>query len=294
MNFSTLSPDEIRDLLTQYRSNQRKLEVQIEYNNLILQQLEQYAASAKEALADVPALSLEGLASEPPAPKTKAAPAKKPGRPRKTKVKADAKTEAAAAEAPAKKPGRPRKATTEAAAAEAPAKKPGRPRKATTEAATTEAAAAEAPAKKRGRPRKATTEAAAAEAPAKKPGRPRKTETAAKKPGRPPKVKEEKPVVAAAAAEEEKAFDWEEFIIDCLTFTQQTVSLGELVEVARANPDVKIGPAQIKSKLTPTLSKLINKTKTVVKVEKEGRGNDYALTEWLNQNGDLPKKYARK
>jgi hypothetical protein len=322
MNFSTLSPDEIRDLLTQYRSSQRKLEVQLEYNNLILQQLEQYAASAREALADVPALSLENLASEPPAAKTKAAAAaKKPGRPRKAKAEATAKTEAAAADAPAKKPGRPRKATTEAAAttetaaADAPAKKPGRPRKAKTEAAAaqapakkpgrprkaeaeatvkTEAAAAEAPAKKPGRPRKTTTEAAAAEAPARKPGRPRKTEAAAKQPGRPPKVEKEKPVAATAVVEEEKAFDWEEFIIDCLTFTQQAVNIGELVDVAKANPDVKIGPAQIKAKITPSLSKLINKTGTVVIVRKEGRSNYYALAEWLDKNGDLPKKFARK
>ncbi|MCB0562755.1 MAG: hypothetical protein KDD01_00095, partial [Phaeodactylibacter sp.] len=179
-------------------------------------------------------------------------------------------------------------------------KGPGRPPKAKS-AATTKTTAKEPAAKKE----------EVKEPETKKPATKRtKTTTAAKKdttttgkkrgPGRPPKAASEKKSTKAAKKESPKdtdsnlrLSDWDEFVIKSLQSKQQALITKDFLEIAKANPDIKSGEAQVKVKLNRSLHKLANKKGALVKVEHSGRGFAYALSEWVNNKGELPKKYAR-
>lgn len=87
--------------------------------------------------------------------------------------------------------------------------------------------------------------------------------------------------------------EWDEFILNSLQEKQHFLTTPNLVAIAKANPQNKLGEAQTKVQLNRSLQKLIFKKDLIVKVEKPGRGHYYALTEWVDEKGELPKKYAR-
>lgn len=132
MRTNDFNPQELESLILHYRSEERKLNFQLEQVQGILNTL--------QSQADVPALTekkVEETVVIVPEVKSKA----------KGKTKAKAKTKTRA------------KAKTEEVVSEEPKKRRGRPRKNATVEATTEAASAPAP-RKRGRPKKEETVAA--------------------------------------------------------------------------------------------------------------------------------------
>ncbi len=259
MSQPTLNPLEIKDLINQYHSDLRKLEYQVHKTKLILEELEKQAAGLREALAGEEVKAKTAARAKAP----KAAPAAE-SKPEKEK----------------KRPGRPRKAAqADETKAEAPAIEPEA--KAAAAAPTPET---QAPAAKR-TPRKRITKKVPAES--------------KKKPGRPPKSDEEKKSAKASKKEsgekQEAGYrlsDWDDLVINCLKTKQKALITSDFVDIAKENPDIKSGEAQIKVKLNRSLHKLSNKKGLLVKVEHAGRGFAYALNEWLNNKGELPKKYA--
>ena len=249
MSQPPLKPLEIEGLLTQYRSDLRKLEYQVHKIQTTIQELEKQAAEVQEVLYAEEAKAL------PSAAKTKAAPA------------AESKPKA-----PRRKPGRPPKikpAATKEPAAKEEVKEPATKKPAAKRTKTTTAAKKDSTGKKRG-------------------------------PGRPPKAASEKKSTKAAKKDTPKdtasnlrLSDWDEFVIKSLQSKQQALITKDFLEIAKANPEIKSGEAQVKVKLNRSLHKLANKKGALVKVEHSGRGFAYALSEWVNNKGELPKKYAR-
>ncbi|MCO6479589.1 MAG: hypothetical protein J5I94_23340 [Phaeodactylibacter sp.] len=250
MSQPSLKPLEIEALLTQYRSDLRKLEYQVHQTQAIIQELEKQAAEVQEALAFEESKALPSAEKAKAAPSAESKPKKAkrgPGRPRKTKTAATKETAAAKEEAP--------KAEEKAAEAEKTAAKGKSPKS--------------APGKKKGA------------------GRPRKS-AGAQKTGKTAKKD--------AAEKKERGYrlsEWDKFVVDSLKTKQQALITKDFVDIAKANPDIKSGEAQIKVKLNRSLHKLSNKKGSLVKVEHSGRGFAYALSEWVNNKGELPKKYAR-
>jgi len=260
MSQPKLNPLEIKDLINQYHSDLRKLEYQVHKAKSIIQELEKQAAGVKEALAgeEVKAKSAAKPRARKAAPASESKPEKekkRPGRPRKAEAAQIGETKA---EAPAIEP--------EAKVAAAPAPE------------------AEAPTAKRTPKKRAKKE---------EPAAPKK------KAGRPPKSAEEKKSTKASkkeSAEKQEAgyrlSEWDELVVNCLKTKQKALITSDFVDIAKENPDIKSGEAQIKVKLNRSLHKLSNKKGLLVKVEHSGRGYAYALNEWLNAKGELPKKYA--
>jgi hypothetical protein len=82
-------------------------------------------------------------------------------------------------------------------------------------------------------------------------------------------------------------------VINSLKARQQALITKDFIEIAKDNPEIKSGEAQVKVKLNRSLHKLANTKELLEKVEYSGRGYAYALKEWVNSKGLLPKKYAR-
>ncbi len=212
MNYTSLTPLEIRDLIAKYRSDLRKLEFQVNKTTQILKELQSHSSDIEEALSieeaeikELPTVSASEAASEPDVKET----AKKTAKPSK---------------------GKGRKAAG----------------------------------KKRG------------------PGRPPKTENKKKR--------------AKSESKKDKGYrlsEWDEFVINSLQAKQKALITSDFSDIAKGNPDIKAGDAQVKVKLNRSLHKLANKKGILVKVEYPGRGYAYALADWLNNKGELPKKYAR-
>lgn len=273
MNFSTLTPLEIQDLVNKYRSDLRKLEFQVQHTASLLQQLEQAAAQAEEALAVAPAVTAPTAAPKPtrgrgrgPA-KKEAAPKPKAtgrrGRPPKAAAATDAaKKETTETTATAEIKETPKAKTTRG-------RKPGRPKK-------------EVPAKKE---TKATAGKETVD----------KKEVPAKKEAKPKAPKETKTKAAKKEAEAPgyRLSPIDQFVADSLKSQQKALITADFVDLAKDNPAIKGGEAQVKVKLNRSLHKLANKKGILVKVEYPGRGFAYALNEWVNAKGELPKKYAR-
>lgn len=271
MNFSTLTPLEIQDLVNKYRSDLRKLEFQVQHTVSLLQQLEQAAAQAEEALAVAPAVQAPTAAPKP-----------KRGRGR----------------GPAKKEAAPKPKATG---------RRGRPPKAAAEAAKKETTETTATAEVKETPKAKTTRG-------RKPGRPKKEVAAKKEPKattqketvankevpdkketKPKAPKETKPKAAKkeAGAPGYRLSPIDQFVADSLKSQQKALITSDFVDLAKDNPAIKGGEAQVKVKLNRSLHKLANKKGILVKVEYPGRGYAYALNEWVNAKGELPKKYAR-
>lgn len=164
--------------------------------------------------------------------------------------------------------------------------------------------------KGRGRPKgaknKKTTE--------KKAAKPAAGKTKGKGPGRPPGSKSKKKATteskpkaakdkASQAAKETPAnedvpgyrlSEWDDFVLKSLNEKGKVLTTSELTKIGVADASIKLGAAQIKTKLNASLHKLANKKGLLAKVEHSGRGFAYALQEWVSASGELPKKYVEK
>lgn len=281
MEFTALSSLEIRDLLNKYHSDLRKLEFQAHQTKAIIEDL---TAQINE---------IESILASDTAPKAASKPA--PAAPKaETKATAPATEEKAAAPAAKEKAAAPSKKT---------GAKRGRPpgstkAKAKEKATTKTKAKADAPAATPPESSPAKKPAAAKKGTEKKrgPGRPpgsknKKTSAAKTKtsPAKKPATKAEK---IASEAPGYRASDWDLFVLESITQKQRILTTSQLTDIGMAKPEIKIGAAQIKSKLNRSLHKLANQKGLLVKVKHDGRGFAYGLVEWLNENGELPKKYA--
>lgn len=222
MEYTQLSPLEIRDLINRYQSELRKLHFQTLKTQATIKELEHYAAEAEQAFAIE-----EAKIQELPAASV---------------------TEAAAAPPPEEIP-----------APSTPAKKK----------------------KKAGRPRGSTN---------------KKKKTSKRGPGRPPKAKKASKAAAKPTKRgpKERLSDWDNFVINSLKGKKQALTTSDFASIALEDSNIKSGEAQIKVKLNRALHKLANKKEMIAKVPHSGRGYAYALTNWLQENGDLPAKYERK
>ncbi|MCR9100666.1 MAG: hypothetical protein NXI25_11980 [bacterium] len=164
--------------------------------------------------------------------------------------------------------------------------------------------------KGRGRPKgaknKKTTE--------KKAAKPAAGKTKGKGPGRPAGSKSKKKATtetkpkaakdkASQAAKETPAnedvpgyrlSEWDDFVLKSLNEKGKVLTTSELTKIGVADASIKLGAAQIKTKLNASLHKLANKKGLLAKVEHAGRGFAYALQEWVSASGELPKKYVEK
>lgn len=229
MEYTKLTPLEVRDLINKYQSDLRKLEFQTLRTQALIKELENFAADAEEALSleeakieELPAAGTEKLRT----PSADAAPKKKAeAKPEKAKTKTKSK---------GKKRGRPKGSTSK--------KKPGRP------------------------PKKKTTE----------------------------DKKQDSPTKSSSPEAGYRLSDWDQFVIDRLKEVQSAMTTSDFADAAVKDESIDSGEAQIKVKLNRSLHKLANKKNLLVKVEHSGRGFAYALSDWLNNKGELPKKYAHK
>ncbi|KGE88199.1 MAG: hypothetical protein ACE362_09805 [Phaeodactylibacter xiamenensis] len=167
--------------------------------------------------------------------------------------------------------------------------------------------------KGRGRPKgaknKKTTEKKDA-----KPAATSKTKGKGKGPGRPPGSKSKKKATTETQpkAAKEKASqtaketpanehvpgyrlsEWDDFVLKSIKDKGKVLTTSELTKIGVANPEIKLGAAQIKTKLNASLHKLANKKGLLAKVEHSGRGFAYALQEWVSASGELPKNYVEE
>ncbi len=238
MEFTHLTPLEVKDLINKYRSDLRKLEYQTLKTKGIINELERYASNAEEALS----LEEANVQELPAAPAEQAS--------------ADVSEQESAAPAEAKPE------TAEAA----------KPKRAT---------------KPKGKAAPKSTDKKPAK---KKPGRPK---------GSTNKSKSTTPANKAAGSKDKepsgyRLSDWDQFVINKLEEKSSALTTSDFADLAKEDPSIKSGEAQIKIKLNRSLHKLANKKGLLSKVEYSGRGFAYAKAEWLNSKGNLPKKYAHK
>lgn len=263
MELKQLSPLELRDLINNYNSDLRKLQYQVVKTQAMLDELEGHLAEAEETLG------LELTDAPKPAPKPKPAKKKPAAKAKPTEKKAAEKKAAPEAEPTGKK-------------AEGKAKRRGRPpgsKSKSTNKKTKGAADGKAKTKTKGRGRPAGSKNKASAA----------------------KGKASKPAAASKKAQETKKdddtpgyrlSDWDTFILNSLKDKQKVLTTSTLTEIGVADSSIKLGAAQIKTKLNASLHKLANKKGLLAKVEHSGRGFAYALQEWVSDDGQLPKKYV--
>lgn len=268
MEYTQLSPLEVRDLINKYKSDLRKLDFQRLKTGSIIKELEGYATEIEEALSIEEATIRELPSSGEPQTEEKKAPANRRGRTPKPETK---------------KPNAKKQAATKAAAKKEEAPEPAKKQETTqTAAKKEEAPKPEKKKKRRGRP----------------PGSKNKTKSksTAKYKG---KTKQKVAASGAKSATEAgqrgyRLSEWDQFVLNSLEDKQKALTTSEFTEIGVANPSIKTGAAQIKTKLNRSLHKLANKKGVLVKVEHSGRGFAYALQDWLDSKGQLPKKYAKE
>ena len=88
--------------------------------------------------------------------------------------------------------------------------------------------------------------------------------------------------------------EWDLFVVNCLLREEKALITSDFLDAAEISDEITAGTSEIKIKLNRSLHKLANKKGILVKVEYPGRGYAYALAQWLNGRGELPKKYARQ
>jgi hypothetical protein len=88
--------------------------------------------------------------------------------------------------------------------------------------------------------------------------------------------------------------EWDDFVLKSIKDKGKVLTTSELTKIGVADASIKMGAAQIKTKLNASLHKLANKKGLLAKVEHSGRGFAYALQEWVSASGELPKKYVEK
>ncbi|HKK78448.1 MAG TPA: hypothetical protein VJ933_02420 [Phaeodactylibacter sp.] len=225
MEYTQLSPLEIRDLINKYRSDLRKLHFQTLKTQSIIKELEQYVTEAEEALG-IEDAKIQELPAAPEVQVTK-----------ESDEGADKPSAASKA-----------KATTR--------KKPGP-----------------------------------------KPGKTKsKKKTGKRGPGRPPKKKAEKTTKSKGKRGRPagRLSEWDNLVLQSLKEKKQVLTTSDFAKIAVDDPSIKSGEAQIKVKLNRALHKLANNKGLLAKVDHSGRGFAYALKDWMDSKGKLPKKYERK
>lgn len=148
---------------------------------------------------------------------------------------------------------------------------------------------------------KKTTKSAAGKAKSKSPGRSTgaKSKTKATA-GSKPKASKAKAGKKAKETATDKGVpgyrlsEWDEFVLKSIKDKGRVLTTSDLTEIGVADSSIKMGAAQIKTKLNASLHKLANKKGLLAKVEHSGRGFAYALQEWVSASGELPKKYVDK
>ena len=83
-------------------------------------------------------------------------------------------------------------------------------------------------------------------------------------------------------------------MLQSLKDKKKVLTTSDFAKIAVDDPSIKSGEAQIKVKLNRALHKLANNKKLLSKVDHSGRGFAYALKDWMDSKGNLPKKYERK
>lgn len=225
MEYTQLSPLEIRDLINQYRSDLRKLHFKTVKTQAIIKELEQYVTEAEEALA-IEEAKIQEL---PAAPAVQVAKDPEEGA---DKPSAASKTKTSTKKKPGPKPGKAKS----------------------------------------------------------------KKQTSKRSPGRPPKKKKEKaaPPKGKRGRPAGKLSEWDNLVLQSLKDKKKVLTTSDFAKIAVEDPSIKSGEAQIKVKLNRALHKLANNKNLLSKVDYSGRGFAYALKDWMDSKGKLPKKYERK
>jgi hypothetical protein len=134
--------------------------------------------------------------------------------------------------------------------------------------------------------------------PGPKPGKPKsKKKTGKGGPGRKPKNKQEETVKRTGGKRGRPAgqlSEWDNLVLQSLKDKKKVLTTSDFAKIAVDDPSIKSGEAQIKVKLNRALHKLANKQNMLSKVDHPGRGYAYAMKDWLDSKGNLPKKYERK
>ncbi len=90
--------------------------------------------------------------------------------------------------------------------------------------------------------------------------------------------------------------DWDLLIINALKSEKKVLINSDLFEAGRRKVEkdgVKMSDQDIKGKLNRSLHKLANKRGALKKIPHTGRGFAYALSTWVDKNGNLKDKYQR-
>jgi len=134
--------------------------------------------------------------------------------------------------------------------------------------------------------------------PGPKPGKPKsKKKTGKGGPGRKPKNKQQETVKKTRGKRGRPAgqlSEWDILVLQSLKDKEKVLTTSDFAKMAVDDPSIKSGEAQIKVKLNRALHKLANKQNMLSKVDHPGRGYAYAMKDWLDSKGKLPKKYQRK
>ena len=253
MKGQNLSLLEKQQLVESYQSEVKKLQFQTALLKEAVSSLKESIKEDKKAGVTIEASAASIVASMEPSSSTPATKKRGRGRPPK---KASAKTSQKK-----RGPGRP-------------------PKKAVSAAANlSDSESATAPQKKRG-PGRPPKKAASATVKSKTASK----STAPKKRGRKPNQK-----VGGYRLSE-----WDALIVDGIKQAGKALIKPELLSLAeQKNKAERLGmdDAAINVKISQCLHKLSNRRDDLVKVNYPGRGFAYALGEWKNSKGEVPKKY---
>ena len=88
---------------------------------------------------------------------------------------------------------------------------------------------------------------------------------------------------------EKNTHNWNKFIFDTLNKTKRVMSLKELLQYAIVTFNIpKQGMVSTRNSLSPMLSNLVRKSKTLKSVKKEGQtGRSYGISNWFDDDDNL-------
>ncbi len=91
--------------------------------------------------------------------------------------------------------------------------------------------------------------------------------------------------------------DWDNFVIGSLERAGRVLINADFFDLAlqfaREN-NKDLDEKQIRGKISRSIHKLANKRGEIIKINFEGKGFAYALSEWIDSNGRLPEHYGLK
>ncbi len=134
-----------------------------------------------------------------------------------------------------------------------------------------------------------------APAPAKTEAAPSKQKTKSKSPGKNGVSKSAK-AAKGKRTRNTKLNEWDNFVIEAIKGAEKPLINAELIDQGKekiTQEQLDMDEEKLKTKLNQTLHKLANKKALLTKVRFSGRGYAYALSDWMTNKGELPKKYQR-